>query len=448
MKTLAKPAPRIEMPWEPYTPTDKNPWNAKLAAHLFRRATFGASVRQVDLAVKNGFLATLDQLFDLSAASSFDDEMATSGRVLAGGEDSTELSAWWLLRMVRSPCPLLEKMTLFWHGHFATGAEKVVDARAMLKQNKLLRQHALGHFEDLVQGISKNPAMLIYLDSTENRKTRPNENYARELLELFCLGPGNYTEKDIKEIARCFTGWEVRRAVFRFNKHQHDSGTKSFFGESGQLTGEQAVRVVLDQSAATAFLARKMIRFFVFDNEEMNDDLVKPIADHLRETDFDIASTLKKILGSRLFFSQAAIAQKIKSPVELAVGTLKFLEAQANMRQITQRLERLGQLPFYPPNVKGWDGGTSWINASTIIARANLVSSLVTSSGTRYQAGDLKTWYRKHRRILHREQFSGLDEYWLAGKVTEETAEMLDSLVDTPRDLLSAIASLPEFQLN
>ncbi len=264
MKTLKRSVADIESPWEPFVPTVENPWSAKLAAHLFRRATFGASIGQVDDAVANGLEATLDGVFDLSGAEAFEKEMETAGRVLAGGEDSRELAAWWLLRMVQSPCPLQEKMTLFWHGHFATSAEKVVDARAMLKQNKLLRRHALGQFEDLVQGISKNPAMLIYLDSTENRKTRPNENYARELLELFCLGPGNYAEKDIKELARCFTGWEVRRSVFRFNKHQFDSGEKSFFDQSGNLTGEQAVRIVLNHEASTAFIARKMIRFFVF----------------------------------------------------------------------------------------------------------------------------------------------------------------------------------------
>ena len=449
MNTLRNLSRSIDAPWEPFEPSGRNAWSPNLAAHLFRRAAFGATIREIDQAVEGGLVSTLDGLFDLSEVESFEQEMATAGRVLAGGEGSRGLSAWWLLRMAQSPCPLLEKMTLFWHGHFATGAEKVIDARAMLNQNKLLRRHALGKFEDLVQGISKDPAMLIYLDSTENRKTRPNENYARELLELFCLGPGNYTEGDIKEIARCFTGWEVRRAAFRFNRHQHDARAKSFFGETGNFSGEEAVRIVLNHDAATNFIARKLIRFFVFDSAEITDKLVKPISDHLRTTDFDITSTLRKILSSRIFFSEAAIAQKIKSPVELAIGTLKFFDAQTNFQEITQRLERLGQLPFYPPNVKGWDGGTSWINASTIIARANLVSTLLESSKTRFQAGDLKKWHLRNRKTLERDDFRGLSDYLLAGtSVNQETAEMLKTARGNPKDFFSVVASMPEFQLN
>lgn len=439
----------IDAPWEPFEPAGNDTWSPRLAAHLFRRAAFGASIRRIDQAVDDGLDSTLNAVFDLSEAESFEQEYASAGRLLAGGESSRGLSALWLLRMAQSPCPLLEKMTLFWHGHFATGAEKVLDARAIDNQIKLLRRHALGKFEDLVQGISKDPAMLIYLDSTENRKTRPNENYARELLELFCLGPGNYTEGDIKEIARCFTGWEVRRAVFRFNPHQHDSRTKSFFGETGNLTGEEAVRIVLDHDASTDFIARKLIRFFVFDSAEISDKLVKPISDHLRTTDFDITSTLRKIFSSRIFFSEAAIAQKIKSPVELAIGTLKFFDAQTNFQEITQRLERLGQLPLYPPNVKGWDGGTSWINASTIIARANLVSTILESSKTKFQAGDLKKWHLRNRRALEKDNFQGLSDYLLAGTpVNLETAEMLKTARGNPKDFFSVVASMPEFQLN
>lgn len=437
----------VEAPWEPVELSGQE-WSPRLAAHLFRRASFGASIVEIDQAVDAGLQSTLDRLFDLAKATEFDEEMLVAGRVLASGEDSRGLAAWWLLRMAKSPCPLLEKMTLFWHGHFATGAEKVINSRAMLAQNKLLRQHALGRFEDLVQGISKDPAMLIYLDSTENRKTRPNENYARELLELFCLGPGNYTEADIKEIARCFTGWEVKRSAFRFNRHQYDSRIKSFFGESGNLGGEEAVRIVLNHRAAPDFIARKMIRFFVFDSAAISDQLVKPISEHLRESDFDIAGTLRKILSSRIFFSPVAVAQKIKSPVELAIGALRFFDAQTDFQQITQRLERLGQLPFYPPNVKGWDGGTSWINASTIIGRANLVTAMLDSSKTKFDGGNLKSWFRRNRPVLRKDNFQGLADYLFAGPINRGAVEMLESVSGNARDFFAMIASLPEFQLS
>lgn len=439
---------KMESPWKPFEPDANNPWTPRLAAHLYRRAAFGASIQQIDDSVAVGLEETLDSLFDMSAADAFEQEMGTAGRMLAGSEDSKGLAAWWLLRMRQTPCPLLEKATLFWHGHFATGGEKVRDARAMLNQNNLLRQNALGRFEDMVQGISKNPAMLIYLDSTDNRKTHPNENYARELLELFCMGPGNYTEQDIKEIARCFTGWEVRQAKFRFNRHQFDSRSKSFFGQSGNLSGEEAVRIVLDQPSTPRFIAHKLIRFFVFDAVEISPELVQPIADHLRETDFDLASTLRLILASRIFFSESAIAHKIKSPVELAIGALKFFEASTNMQQITQRLERLGQLPCYPPNVKGWDGGTSWINASTIIARSNLIVEMLGSKSTRFEAGDLKTWYRRNRSKLVAREYEGLGDYLMAGPTTEATQKVLAKVDRDPQEFLTTVASLPEFQLN
>lgn len=326
-----------------------------------------------------------------------------------------------------------------------------MDARAMFRQNQLLRKHALRKFGPFVQDISSDVAMLIYLDSEENRKTRPNENYARELLELFCLGPGNYTEADIKEIARCFTGWEIRRGKFHFNEHQHDNKTKSFLGAKGNFDGNDAVEVVLKQDAAPWFIARKLIRFFVFDDVTISDRLAVPVANHLRETEFDIHSTMKLILSSNLFFSEASVGQKIKSPVELAIGFLRFFEASTNVTRLGQQLAELGQRPLYPPNVKGWAGGRTWINASTILARANLITDILRSDKTKFKAGSLQAWVEAHADFKPRESLEWAEEFMLATPLSKETRQAFAELAKTKRDpvrTLAMLATLPEFQLN
>ena len=177
--------------WQPWQPSDQEPWDIKRAAHLVRRSGFGATMDELQSMVRAGVSQSIEQLFSMTDRQAFDESLAPMERVLASSQDPRQLATWWLLRMLQTPCQLLEKTTLFWHGHFATGAEKVANSRAMLTQNRLLRQHALGSFGPMVHGISQDVAMLIYLDSQDNRKTRPNENYARELMELSCLGTGN-----------------------------------------------------------------------------------------------------------------------------------------------------------------------------------------------------------------------------------------------------------------
>ncbi len=216
------------------------------------------------------------------------------------------LSAQWVYRMLTTPAQLQEKMTLFWHGHFATSAAKVEDAELMQQQNDLLREYALGDFAGLLLKISRDPAMLIYLDSVTNRKAHPNENYAREIMELFALGEGNYSEQDIRELARCFTGWEIKRDKFRFNRYQHDTGSKTVLGTTGNLTGEQGVAVVASQATAPQFIVRKLIRFFLMDEPEASEQLIDPLAAELRENQMVIAPTVQRMLSSNLFFSSHA----------------------------------------------------------------------------------------------------------------------------------------------
>ncbi|MGI9518679.1 MAG: DUF1800 domain-containing protein [Pirellulaceae bacterium] len=441
--------------WAKWEPTDDHPWNHRMAAHLVRRAAFGATTDQLDRFVELGFQDTLDALFDRSSEQVFDEEMKPIEQVLASSQDPQQLASWWLLRMRQTPCQLLEKATLFWHGHFATGAEKVQNARAMLAQNRMLREHALGQFEPMVQGISRDVAMLIYLDSEDNRKTRPNENYARELMELFCLGPGNYSEEDIKEIARCFTGWQVYRGSFRFNRYQHDRGEKSFLGQSGNFSGEQAVRIVLDQPAAPRFLARKLIRFFVIDDVQLDDELIGPIAEQLRETDFDMGAAIRTILESNFFYSDQAVGGKVRSPVEMAIGMLRFLDASLSMTELRGRLLTLGHLPMYPPNVKGWEGGRQWINASTYFGRANLVRDMVSSDDTTFAAGSVAESLKVTESSKPERWVGQIIDAQLAVALPDETiAQLIELASDRGTDInervinvITAIGATPEFQL-
>ena len=444
----------VEKAWQP---VKKNfQLTRTLAAHLYRRAGFGANSETLDAAVANGLSKTLDKLFSLNDNQSIEQELQGIERLAVSSNNVRLLPDWWVMRMLQAEHTLLEKTTFFWHGHFATSAEKVTFPKPMLAQNKLLRRYALGKFEPMVKGISRDVAMLIYLDSTQNRKTRPNENYARELMELFCLGLDQYSEQDIKEIARCFTGWEVRRRQFHFNQFQHDTGNKTFLGQSGNFGGDDAVEIVLQQPSASRFIAWKLIRYFMVDDIEVDSAYVTPLAEHLRSNEFDTGSALKMILNSQWFYSREVVGHKIKSPVELALGVMNALEATDNINEINEALLDLGQLPFYPPNVKGWDGGRKWINASSLLGRANLVRRIARNEGNNQRRGDLVSWAKQHRKQDAAEIVDWLLELMVAVEVPDSIKAELTKTVggrDGNRsqriaNAIAIIATLPEFQLN
>ncbi len=382
--------------WSQWSPSGDDPWNRQRAAHLHRRAGFGASKADLDNSVAKGFEATIEQFF--AAPPENDPLMRESeqlARTIVAARDPKQLASWWLRWMRFAPRPLIEKMTLFWHGHFATSADKVPDCELMYQQNQLLRNHALGDFAKLAHGIAKDPAMLLYLDSAYNRKAHPNENFARELVELFCMGEGNYTEKDVQELARCFTGWEIRRNRFRFNPYQHDDGLKSIFGSNAIRSGEEAIDLVLQQPAVPRFLVAKLFKFFVADEPAPPPELLEPLTKRLIDDRLNVKGVVEQIIMSRLMFDPRIIGRKIRSPIELAIGTLKALEATTNFRFLADSIQLLGQNVFYPPSVKGWDGGRAWINSSTMVGRANLVYALMQNEATRFAGGSLEDWARK-----------------------------------------------------
>jgi uncharacterized protein (DUF1800 family) len=442
--------------WSPFEPDAKRPWSRTLAAHLYRRAGFAADAATLDAAVSRGASDSVAWLMSRpQGAPEWKQEFSALVKAVLAGGDPKSLSAWWLRVLLHTPDVLGEKMTLFWHGHFATGAEKVLDAALMQQQNELFRRHALGTFEPLVQGVSKDPAMLLYLDSAVNRKARPNENYARELMELFCLGEGNYTEQDIRETARCFTGWEVRRGKFYRNARQFDRGEKVIFGSRGAFEGEEVVRLIVQQPAAPSFLVRKLVRYFVFDEPQPSDELLEPLVAEFSASDFNVGRVVQRILASQVFFSEHAFARKVRSPVELGVGLLRSLQGACNVYKLADELASLGQELFFPPNVKGWDGGRTWINSSTLLGRASLASRLIQDENTRFAGGNLETLVEQHGLTTTDETVTWLAELLLATPLSLSLRQRLVALGEaTPGSrhqktaaVLQGMTALPEFQL-
>ncbi|MGH8667135.1 MAG: DUF1800 domain-containing protein, partial [Burkholderiales bacterium] len=273
--------------------------------------------------------------------------------------------------------PVLEKVTLFWHGHFATSAAKVDKARLMLDQNQMLRQHALRPFGPLVGGIAKDPAMLLWLDSATNKKFKPNENFAREVMELFTLGEGNYSEQDVKEAARAFTGWGIdgESGEFRFRSGLHDDGVKSVLGRSGAVDGDEVLDILLAQPQTAETIVRKLWREFV--SPDPDPDEIRRVADVFRRTGYDIRAAMRTLLTSEAFFAEANRATLVKSPVELLVGTLRqFRFDVGDVYPFVVISRQLGQDLMAPPNVKGWPGGDAWINAGTLLARKQIMARL------------------------------------------------------------------------
>jgi uncharacterized protein (DUF1800 family) len=291
--------------------------------------------------------------------------------------EGLDLRAWWIGEMVATPSPLTERMTLFWHNHFVSSQQKVRLAELMYRQNVTLRAHALGHFGDLLHAMARDPAMVIYLDSVQNRKGSPNENFAREVMELFTLGEGNYAEQDIKEAARAFTGWSVDRAAgqFVFRPFIHDYGVKTVLGHSGPLDGDDVLDILLAQPQTAELLTRKLWREFV--SPQPDEVEVRHIAKLFRESNYDIKVALHALLVSDAFYAADNRGTLVKSPVELVVGTLRQFDLRPEQPlAFAVAAAGMGQNLFSPPNVKGWPGQDTWINSSTLLARKQFLDRL------------------------------------------------------------------------
>jgi uncharacterized protein (DUF1800 family) len=377
-------------------------WNFDTAAHLLVRAGFGGTPAQIETLVNQGMATAVDSLLDAlpenvqppvwavpnnlqdlqlqirqTADSEEKRELRKQFRQQAN-EELRELLHWWILRMTQTRAPLVENMTLFWHGHFATSAEKVHQPYKMWLQNETFRAHALGNFGVLTKAVSRDPAMMVWLDLVQSQKNKPNENFARELMELFTLGEGHYSENDVKESARAFTGYRIDplSQSFRFAANQHDPTSKTFLQKSGLWNGDQIIDMILAQPACARFIVTKLWKYFVSDDP--GPDLIEALASQFRTTNYELKPLLQTIVTSEEFYGAKAMNSLIKSPVRLVIQGSRTVGLPVLEGKFLQTVFRqLGQVPLYPPNVKGWEGGKSWINTATLTARYEFSRQLV-----------------------------------------------------------------------
>ncbi len=345
-------------------------------------------------------------------------------------QNGADLQRRWWDRLLTTRAPLREKMTLFWHDHFATSLQKVRQPALMLRQNELLRRHAFGSFHELTREIVTDPAMMIFLDVQTSRRGRPNENFAREVFELFTLGEGHYTEEDVREAARAFTGYQLNRGNGRVthNRRQWDAGEKLVFGETGRFTGTDVIDVVFRREQPSRFIARKLWEYFVYENPP--EPAVEAMAAVLRENDHRIAPLLRVIFLSREFYQPEAMHSQIKSPVQFLVQLLHELDIKSPPAGfLLSAQQQLGQALYAPPNVAGWDHGKAWINTNTLLARYNLAGFIATGSETTAQAlsaparGGNNNAMAAARRTAR--QWDGPDYEIIAPRQLRETPEML-----------------------
>jgi uncharacterized protein (DUF1800 family) len=446
---------------------------AEEARHLLNRTGFDAQLREIDAFAKLSRREAVERLLAgvhteaRTPRPAWANEWTDPRRIRAMGEDerrafvrmqiarAVELKSWWVTEMLGTESPFTERMTLFWHNHFTSSLRKVRSPQLMLRQNALLRKHALGNFGELLHSVSRDPAMLVYLDSATNRRGQPNENFARELMELFTLGEGKYGEHDIREAARAFTGWSIdlETGEFLFRPRQHDDGLKTVLGKSLR-TGAEVLDLLLAHPATGEYIATRLWREFV--SPQPQPEELKRVAAAFRDSRYDVRAAMRALLLTSAFWAPENRAALIKSPTELVVGTLRqFNIAVSDPLPFAFLLGRFGQDLLSPPNVKGWPGGEQWINSTTLLARKQFLERLMRVEETRMfiNMEKLKPGVRRLVQAMSELHFSARD--WLAAFEGRESMVPLVLLAAAPAgnpsgngiDYLRALVSDPVYQL-
>ena len=494
-------------------PLPSDAFDFQAARHLLSRAGFGGTPQQVQALANLGLDEAVDHLvefeqhpaepvrpddFDHDIMKPWTDEQREQLRRAREMQDEDTIDAfrqerqrrqradrrqmaaierWWWQRLLTTQRPLEEKLTLFWHGHFATGYRKIEDSYHLFMQNELFRRHAAGRFSDLVAAIIRDPAMLAYLDNHRSRRGAPNENFARELMELFTMGESSgYTERDVAEAARALTGYTFHDDSFVFRESWHDDGEKTILGRRGRWDGDDLVRIILEQRVVSEYLCRKLYRFFINDAPNGFDDtaraFIRRLARQLRENNYRLKPVLRTLFASEHFYDPANRGAIIKSPVQLIAETVRTCRAPLrSLDAIRSASDLMGQKLFTPPSVKGWDGGRTWINTSTLYVRQNAVAYLLTG---RSPAGQDWEQDRKQndtpwdgRHLLDADLLDTDDasttapvrrllRFMLHVEPDASRAEALDAFVEqhggritapVMTGLMSIIAAMPEYQL-
>ncbi|HEY7315868.1 MAG TPA: DUF1800 domain-containing protein [Gemmataceae bacterium] len=373
-----------DRPWTPYEPSVKARWDLRRVVHLHRRAGFAATWSELQRDLKEGPGPSITRLLKgrsrcAGVPADFPAVADTLARSAAG--DLGRLKAWWVYRMLFGPDPLGERLTLMWHNHFATSAAKV--GPTVRRQNEIFRASARAPFGQLLPRVVHDPALLLWLDAQANRKGHPNENLARELMELFTLGIGHYTEADVKEAARALTGWTVVKDRFQEDAAQHDDGDKTILGRKGAWKGDDLLRILLAQPATAERLATRLCELF-FGEGAIDAGHVRALAEGLREHDLSIDWAVETVLRSEAFFAASNLGTRILAPIEYVVGAARSLELfdpSPSTLILAEFSGNLGQDLFHPPNVGGWPGGRSWISTRSAIGRYNYAVALLDGDG-------------------------------------------------------------------
>ena len=434
-----------------WRPGESQRWNLRRVWHLHRRVGFGATWNELQRDLRDGPDAAIDRVVeafknsDRGQASGASEQMSSVICDAAVASNNIErLKAWWLYRMLNSSDPLGERLTLMWHNHFATSNVKVEDVGMMRRQNDSLRQHASKSFSTLLEALAKDPALLVWLDADANRKEHPNENLAREIMELFTLGVGNYSESDIKEAARALTGWTVKQEEFRNVADRHDADQKSIFGHDGNWDGDDFIRLLLAHPATPRRIAFRVCEMFMGETT-VDDVLIDEIAQGLTQRDLDVGWAVETVLRSAAFFADANIGNRVLSPVEFVMGAVHALEINKpppSTLLLAEVTGNLGQDLFCPPNVFGWPGGRSWLTSRAIIGRANFASALVTGQLHASREPFDATRFAKNFGYTVNDQSGSFFVRLLLGR-TEIPVE-LRPFLKNPNRLVTAILSSPE----
>ena len=353
---------------------------------LYSRAGFGISLEDykhpqpINKAVDNLFPKATPGALEMitaeewaqnspNALKAMDDDAGRKEMKKAFNARSKDMNLLWVQAMVDTSFPLLEKTALFWHGHFATHINNPYYDQVLLD---VIRKNALGNFGDMLRGVSKSSAMLQFLNNRQNKKQHPNENFAREVMELFTMGRGNYSEDDVKEAARSFTGWGADlQGEFVFRQKQHDNGDKTLLGKTGNFDGDDVLNILLQQKETAHFISKKIYRFLV--NDDVDEQKAAWLGNRFYQSNYDIKSLLEDIFSSEWFYAEKNVGARIKSPVELIVGIRRMLPMKIDNEESQLTVQAvLGQLLFYPPNVAGWPGGTNWIDSSSLMFRLRI----------------------------------------------------------------------------
>lgn len=441
-----------EQAWEPYEPGARRLWDSRLAAHLLRRAGFGADWPAIEQALADGPAKTVDRLLrPPENLAGFNAAFDRYDAAAATGASAESLRAWWLRRMMETPCPLLEKMTLFWHGHFALGNHGGISTALRVRSVQSLRQGALGSYRALVAGVMSDPALYLSLRSERSRRSQPAPNVARQLLAVSGVGPGNFDENDLSAAARALTGRSVLRNELRFFDHDHDDGAKTLLGQRGDWNADDAVRIVAEHPATAEHVVRKLYAWLISECDEPEPELLEPLANHLREHD-DAGRLVEVMLRSNRFFSAAAYRRRIKGPVELAVGLARAMEQTVPTLRLGQQLAELGQDLYQPPTSAGFPSGRDWINGATLTARWNLAAEMLAASGAYEGRLNPAALAEKHGRSTPEEAARLLADVLLDGNLPEPIAQdwrQLSSaeLPSRLRGLAVMLTQQPEYQL-